>query len=106
MLRPRGRRRRRTIREPAVPDKALLVDPSSVDSIASGLRRAHADESLRADLRRRGLLHAATFSWRDCARKTLDVYEALLGTEAGSRGDGARSPGGALRRALSACPWR
>ena len=35
------------------------------------------DESLRADLRRRGPVHAAQFSWDRCAAETVDVYRRV-----------------------------
>lgn len=55
-------------------DAALLVDPSSVEAIASALARVLGEPELRADLRRRGLRRAAHFSWRRAAAETVDVY--------------------------------
>jgi glycosyltransferase involved in cell wall biosynthesis len=51
----------------------LLVDPQRVDEIAAAMQRLLADESLRADLGRRGRERAALFSWDRCARETLAV---------------------------------
>jgi glycosyltransferase involved in cell wall biosynthesis len=56
---------------------ALLVDPRSVDALASALGRLLTDDALRADLRRRGLARAAEFSWERTARETLSVYEKV-----------------------------
>ncbi|NJN66030.1 MAG: glycosyltransferase family 4 protein [Chloroflexaceae bacterium] len=60
-----------------VGDAALLVNPSSVSDLASGLQTLLTNPLLRADLRQRGLQQAQTFSWERTARKTLAVYEAV-----------------------------
>jgi glycosyltransferase involved in cell wall biosynthesis len=59
-------------------DAALLCDPLSVDDIAEKLRRLASDASLRKDLVQRGHRRAALFKWSECARRTLDVYRAVL----------------------------
>jgi glycosyltransferase involved in cell wall biosynthesis len=59
---------------------AELVDPTSVESIAEGLRRLLTDPARRADLRARGLARAAQFTWNDAAHRTRAVYrEAAKG---------------------------
>lgn len=58
-------------------DAALLVDPRSVDALASALGRLLTDDALRGDLRRRGLARAAEFSWERTARETLSVYKKV-----------------------------
>ncbi|MGC3028687.1 glycosyltransferase family 4 protein [Burkholderia sp. DN3021] len=60
-------------------DAAILVDPTSVDEIADGMRQVveHPD---KADmLREAGLARARELNWPACAEKTLAVYEAVLG---------------------------
>jgi glycosyltransferase involved in cell wall biosynthesis len=57
---------------------ALLVDPENEEEIASGLRRLAADESLRAELKKRGLERAALFTWELAVERTWDVYQELL----------------------------
>ncbi len=57
---------------------ALYVDPREADAIADGMLRLATDVTLRADLARRGLVQAVTFSWDRAARETIRVYEALL----------------------------
>jgi glycosyltransferase involved in cell wall biosynthesis len=54
-------------------DAAVLFDPREPDAIATGVAEAleRAD-----DLRRRGLAHAARFSWDEAARGHDDVYAA------------------------------
>ena len=59
-------------------DAAILVDPTSEDSIADGLARVWTDDCLRADLIARGYRRAATFTWEAAARQTLQVYERVL----------------------------
>lgn len=54
-------------------DAALLVDPHDTQAIAAALTRLATDAALRADLRARGLAHAAQFTWKRCAEETLRV---------------------------------
>jgi glycosyltransferase involved in cell wall biosynthesis len=63
----------------AAGDAALLIEPTDVEAIAEGLNRLLADESLRQDLRWRGLRHAAQFSWLRSARETARAYRSALG---------------------------
>ncbi len=58
-------------------DAALLVDPHDSGDITEGLQRIIADETLRNDLRRKGLERAAEFTWRQAAVKTLALYKEL-----------------------------
>jgi glycosyltransferase involved in cell wall biosynthesis len=59
-------------------DAALLVDPNRLDEMASALTRLLMDEALREALRTRGLAHAARFTWAETARRTADVYRAMM----------------------------
>jgi glycosyltransferase involved in cell wall biosynthesis len=59
-------------------DAALLVDPLSIDSIADAIARLWSDETTRAQMSRRGVLHAANYSWERTARETAEVYERVL----------------------------
>jgi glycosyltransferase involved in cell wall biosynthesis len=52
-------------------DAAVLVDPLDADAIAAGLHEA-VDRG--DDLRKRGLERAGACSWREVARRTVDVY--------------------------------
>jgi glycosyltransferase involved in cell wall biosynthesis len=58
---------------------ALLVDPMSAEDIAGGIDRVLRDESLRDALRASGLARAASYTWPCVARRTLAVYEQVLG---------------------------
>lgn len=59
-------------------DAALLVDPHTDEAIAAGIIRLISEPHLRAELRTRGLAHAAGFTWERCARATLDVLRAAV----------------------------
>jgi glycosyltransferase involved in cell wall biosynthesis len=61
-------------------DAALLVDPLSVDSIEEGLRKLIENESLRAQLSRRGIERSKEFSWEKAVGETWQVYRELLGS--------------------------
>lgn len=56
-------------------DAALLVDPMSTASIRDGLVRLLNDDAMRAELSRRGMERAASFSWERTAADTLAVIE-------------------------------
>ncbi len=59
-------------------DAALLVDPTSVDDIAEGIRRAVMDEPLRQHLIARGLVRARQFSWADSVARIHRLYMEVL----------------------------
>ncbi len=52
----------------------LLLDARDVSAWREAIIRLVNDESLRRDLRARGLARAATFTWQRTARLTLNVY--------------------------------
>ena len=56
---------------------ALLADPANEDEIASQVEQLLTNESLRADLRNKGLERAKAFSWEQTARETMAVYREL-----------------------------
>jgi glycosyltransferase involved in cell wall biosynthesis len=59
-------------------DAALLVAPESTDEIAAALERLTQDDVLRTELRPRGLIRAAEFSWQKAVAQTWTVYRELL----------------------------
>ncbi len=61
-----------------VGDAGLSIDPEP-DTIARALVHVLTDDALRADLARRGLRRAATFSWRQTMQLTLNAYNDVLG---------------------------
>jgi glycosyltransferase involved in cell wall biosynthesis len=56
---------------------ALLVDPLDVDALTDALGRVLSDPAFAADLRARGLVQAARFSWARAAEETVAVYRRL-----------------------------
>lgn len=58
-----------------VGDAALTVDPGDVNGWREALERVLGDAALAGDLRRRGLLRAAGFSWETAAERTWRVIE-------------------------------
>lgn len=57
-----------------VGDAAMVVDPESVEALAEAMTRVLTDATLAADLGRRGLEPSRRFSWRETARRALEVY--------------------------------
>ena len=68
----------RTSLPEVVGDAGLLVDPFDRSELARAIGRIIDDESLRHKLRARGLERAREFSWRETARRTLEVYERAV----------------------------
>jgi len=65
---------------PEVADAAaVLVDPGSAGELVRAMRDVLRDEELRNRLERRGLQRSRLLSWRETARKTLDVYYEVAG---------------------------
>ena len=62
-----------------VGDAAVFVDPWSVEDIASGLGRALSDETLRAELRAKGLERVRAFSWERSVKAIHEGYMKALG---------------------------
>ena len=69
--------------EAAIPEvlggAGILLDPFDVGAWRDAIIRVVNDESLRRDLRARGLARAATYTWRRTARLTLDAYREVAG---------------------------
>jgi len=62
-----------------VGDAAMLVDPTDVDGMAVAIWRVLSDDSLRKQMRDRGLRRARRFSWKKAALETLEIYHRLAG---------------------------
>ncbi len=58
-------------------DAGEIVDPFDPESIATGLERVLQDDARRAEMRRRGLVRAADFTWRRCAEETREALHEL-----------------------------
>ena len=53
---------------------ALLVDPYDPAAIADGIYTVLTDESVRRDLRKKGLARATQFSWEASVKRVRDIY--------------------------------
>jgi glycosyltransferase involved in cell wall biosynthesis len=62
-----------------VGDAAILVDPHDARSVADAMMRLLTNESLRIQLRERGLARCQQFSWEEAARRTLRLCEEAYG---------------------------
>jgi glycosyltransferase involved in cell wall biosynthesis len=60
-----------------VGDAALCVAPDDVAAWADAFSRLLRDAELRSELRERGLVQAAQFSWRRVAEETAQVYATI-----------------------------
>jgi glycosyltransferase involved in cell wall biosynthesis len=58
-------------------DAALLVDPHDATAISSAIERIMTDETLREELRRKGLARASQFSWDEATAQTLALYRRV-----------------------------
>ena len=56
---------------------AMLVDPYDPDALADAMLRVLTDESLRQDLRRRGLERARQFSWEQSVGRIRRIYDEI-----------------------------
>jgi O-antigen biosynthesis alpha-1,2-mannosyltransferase len=65
---------------------AVLVDPESVESIASGISRVLSESALRAELIAAGRIRSREFTWRRCATETLAVLERVGSARRNRRG--------------------
>src|ERR1700722_2483501 len=70
-------------------DRALLVDPKSVDDIARGIVALSRDADLRTRLAAEGPAHAAKFTWEDVAQRYIRLF-AEVECEGGGATAGAR----------------
>ncbi|MGI8586567.1 MAG: glycosyltransferase family 4 protein [Chloroflexia bacterium] len=61
-----------------VGDAGILLPPDDPAAWAAAMERVLLDRDLAADLRGRGPLRAAAFSWERAARQTLDVYRSVV----------------------------
>ena len=58
-------------------DAAVLVDPYHPNAIADGLYRVLTDESLRRELREKGIARARQFSWETSVGRVREIYRQV-----------------------------
>ncbi len=63
-----------------VGDAGVLVSPYDVDALADAMERLLNDPEQREMLGQRGIERAKGFTWDEAARKTLAIYERVVGT--------------------------
>lgn len=56
-------------------DSAIYTDPKDLEDMRKKVRQVMEDESLRADMRKKGFEQVRKFSWEKCARETANVYK-------------------------------
>jgi len=61
-----------------VGDAALLVNPLDTGEISEAILTMARSESLRNELINKGLKQSALFTWKDAAKKTLDIYSSVF----------------------------
>lgn len=66
---------------------ALLLDPHDFDGWRDAMRRVIAEPGSLDAFRRGGIAHAGGFTWAEAARRTLGVYQRVLGLSAASAPD-------------------
>jgi glycosyltransferase involved in cell wall biosynthesis len=62
-----------------------LVDPLDVEEIAAGMKKVLLDPELRARMIARGMERSKAFSWEQCARQVLAVFDSLAPAELGMK---------------------
>ncbi len=56
---------------------ALLVNPYSIEEIASAIKKVLIDKTLKYDMKLKGLMRAKDFSWGKSAKEMVEIYETL-----------------------------
>lgn len=64
-----------------VGDAAITVSPYDIEGLAAAMRRVLEDQTLREEMRQKGLQRVQYFSWEKTARQTLKVYEGVWARE-------------------------
>ena len=63
-------------------DAAILVEPGAPDALARAMLDVRGSPALAAELRARGRIRSADFSWTRAAGQTLDVYDDVVARRA------------------------
>lgn len=62
-------------------DAALYFDPASLEELAVQIERILHSTELQASLRNKGMQRAKQFTWRQSARRHIELYNRLLGLD-------------------------
>jgi len=60
-----------------VGEAAIKVSPHDIEGLAAALEKILTDRELREDLVAKGATQAARFSWKQTAKKTLEIYKEV-----------------------------
>jgi glycosyltransferase involved in cell wall biosynthesis len=60
-----------------VGDAGITVAANDIEGLAAALSRVLSDDALRVEMRRKSAAHASKFTWENCARTILSVYEKV-----------------------------
>ncbi len=61
-----------------VGDAALLFDAQDVNGVFSAMNRVLTDKTVKMRLQKEGLKRSAQFSWNECGRETIAVYDSVF----------------------------
>jgi glycosyltransferase involved in cell wall biosynthesis len=64
-----------------VGDAGILVDPKDQDQLCQAMLDILTDESLRENLKHKGLERAKQFSWEKCANETVEIYKKIIASK-------------------------
>ncbi|HRU55027.1 MAG TPA: glycosyltransferase family 1 protein, partial [Candidatus Sumerlaeia bacterium] len=56
---------------------ALVADPGNIEEIAEHINRVTHDSVLRDNLRKKGIVRAACFSWDRSAQNLISLWQTL-----------------------------
>lgn len=59
-------------------DAALLIDPNSVDAIAAGMVKLLNNETLRQELKSKGIERARPYTWQRVSEMYSDLYQEVI----------------------------
>ncbi len=60
-------------------DAALMFGPDDVGGVSQAMLQLLRNEALRSELGKKGLEQSGKFTWDECARKTVAIWEKMVG---------------------------
>ncbi|MCM8821338.1 MAG: glycosyltransferase family 4 protein [Candidatus Omnitrophica bacterium] len=59
-------------------DASIKVNPENSEEIASAIARLYQNKKLKENLIEKGFMQAKKFSWKECAKKTIEIYKEVI----------------------------
>lgn len=59
-------------------DAGVLIDPTQSKEIADAMMTLYENEEVHQEFRKKGIQHARSFTWENCAQGVLQVYKEVL----------------------------